>query len=202
MQEIVEKRERCLETRTLEAFAGMELDVEAAVEAADHISRCVPCRRRLSGIAVGLARKRRLDRWRSLAALFAPRRECLAAADGQTADQQLRDTASRSGFIHFIASAVGEDEPGFWHVKLALPTVVTAESRLRMQVLDGKGILIPVGTLTFCGVDLEVKDGRASMPVSVFRERIKDPENAVILFRGEDGNAQAGMLAFAYEMRR
>ena len=133
--------------------------------------------------------------------MFTPRQEHLAAAGGQTADQLQEQVAVKSGFVHFEA-AVDKQNRDYWFVKLSIPVVVTDKSRLRMQVFEydanRQECPVPKGLLTFCGVKLEVCDGRASMSLAEFN---KAKGFSMISFRRESGRDIPGEPVLGFGMR-
>ena len=191
----------CPNRELMNAFVERTLPPETAGDVAMHVSHCERCRTGMRELVLVKAQEKVRERWTSIREVFAPRREYLAAADGQTADQLQHDAAVRSGFIHFTAH-LDENDADFWHVKLALPTVITNESRLRLQVLGKNEQRIERGELVFCGAKMPVEQGRASMLVSEFRAYIKNPENSMISFRRATGREIEGIPVLAYDMQR
>lgn len=196
----IQENNSCPNREMMMSFIDRTLPPEAAGDIALHVSHCEQCRQSMQELIRSKAKKTVQDLWTKLRESFTPSREYLAAADGQTADQSQHDTASKSGFIHFMANLDDEDAD-FWHVKLALPTIVTNESKLRLQVLDRDDRRIERGVLTFCGARLSVKDGRASMLVSEFQTYIKNPANSMISFGRESGREVEGVPVLAYGMQ-
>ena len=196
----IQENNSCPDKELITAFVECALPAETAGEVAMHVSHCEQCRKGMRELVLSKVKGKVRDWWAELRESFSPSREYLAAADGQTADQSQHDTAARSGFIHFTAN-LDDGDVDFWHVKLALPTVVTDESRLRMQVLDKDEQRIECGELTFCGAKLRVEDGRASMPVSEFRMYIKNPDNAMISLRRAAGREVEGLPVLAYDVQ-
>lgn len=126
-----------------------------------------------------------LEMWRSMGECFAPQREFLAAADGQSADQLQHEAAVKSGFLHF-ASKKGVDADSVWHVKLARPSVISDECVLRFYVESRDSKPVDQGVLAFGGVELEVKGGRALIPIKTFRDNLKIPVVALRIGTGKD----------------
>lgn len=167
--------------------AGRAADADA-VSAADRaaVSRIL-FKERLSLLAL---------RWKTIAAAFVPEREILAAADGQSADQIQQEAAIRSGFMHF-ASDLPEGHRDGWRAKLAIPTAVTEETVLRILVEDSTGRPVESGTLTFCGVALDVRGGRVFMPLKTFRANLG---KAMISLKCSGGKEVPGEPVLAGEM--
>ena len=204
----------CPDEETLGLFAERSLEPGQMEAVAMHLLDCPRCRegvkehvewisigRRLDvndatqaewekvrGIYSSVRRKDVQKRWGEIMAAFSQKRDHLAAADGQTADQVQQDIALRSGFIHF-ASTVPAGHKDAWHAKLAVPTAATDETALRLQVFDCDGKPIESGTLTLCGVDLGIEDGYAYMSVKAFRKNIG--VSLIALKRG-DGRSVPG----------
>lgn len=134
--------------------------------------------------------------WDEIFAAFKPNNCYLAAADGQTGDQIQQETASLSGFVHFVSSNPPTEDDS-WHVKLAIPTKVTGDTRLRLQVLDSKEQPIKSGTLVFCGVDIDIGDqGYAYISGKTFMEHIGI---SLIALKKTDGTIISGVPVRAYE---
>ena len=214
----------CPEEETLRLFVERALDPALMEAVALHIIDCRDCKDTAKEMAEWLAagsgvdvdnatpeerhavcaaynavRKRHVQAlWQQIHALARPRREYLAAADGQTADQIQQETAIRSGFIHF-ASCTSPGHKDAWHAKWAVPTAATDETCLRLQVFDGNEQPIPSGTLVFCGVDLEIEDGYAFMPVKTFRENVGV---SLIALKKADGSMVPGEPVRAYDTGR
>lgn len=210
----------CPSEDALSGFVSRALDAESMGRIAGHVARCVECREDVRALAewtacnpgLGDAESRSVARkamkglglrqfqgpWRGLLQALAPRCEHLAAADGQSADQLQQDAAIRSGFMHF-ASKTPSGHADAWHAKLALPVAVTADTRLRIYVLDAKGEPVDSGTLKFCGVDLEVSKGYAVIPIGEFRDNINVP---MIALQRPDGDAVPGEPVLAFEASR
>ena len=207
-------RGMCPDAETLGLFVERSLEPGRMEAIALHLLDCPRCRQVAKDHAEWIADGRKTDvgnatpeewqkvrgiycsvrgrdmqvRWKEIAAAFSPKREYLAAADGQTADQVQQDMAMRSGFIHFAANLpVGHKDA--WHARLALPTAVTDDTMLRLQVFDGEGMPVESGTLTFCGVDLGIKDGYAYMSIKSFRDNIGV---SLIALKTEEGRVIPG----------
>lgn len=204
----------CPDEKTLGLFVEQALEAEQMESVAGHLLDCPQCRERARDHAEWIAAGRKLDvneaptevwqavravhlsarlkdarmRWRRIAATFMPKREYLAAADGQTADQVQQDMAVRSGFIYFAAN-VPPGHKDAWHARLAIPTAVTDETVLRLQVFDGADRPVENGTLTFCGVDLGIEEGYAYMSIKSFRKNIGI---SLIALKTEDGRVVPG----------
>lgn len=195
----IEENVGCPDGELMNAFVECTLPSETAGDVAKHVSHCERCRNCMRELVFAKMQEKVLERWARIREAFNPIREYLAAADGQTADQLQHDVAMRSGFIHFVAN-LDDRDVDFWHVKLALPTVVTDDSLIRLTVLDKASERVECGVLTFCGVKLPVEGGSASMSVSEFRAHIRNPENSMISFRRAEGREIEGMPVLAYDM--
>ena len=193
--------ERSLEPEQMEAVALHLLDCpRCRTEAKDHAEWIADGRRidvgnatmdewqAVRGIYRSVREKNMRSRWKEIAAAFGPKREYLAAADGQTADQVQQDVAMRSGFIHFAAN-VPAGHRDAWSARLAVPTAATNETVLRLQVFDGEGNPVGSGKLTFCGVDLDIEDGYSYMSVKSFRKNIGV---SLIALKTDDGRVIPG----------
>ena len=204
----------CPDEETLGLFAERSLEPGQMETVAMHLLDCPRCKERVKEHVEWMDIGRRTDvndatpaewkkvrdiyssvrrkdvqkRWGEITAAFSPKRDYLAAADGQTADQIQQNIAMRSGFIHF-ASTVPAGHKDAWHAKLAVPTAATDETVLRLQVFDGDGIPVESGTLTFCGVDLGIEEGYAYMSVKAFRKNIGV---SLITLKRADGRAIPG----------
>lgn len=191
-------REECPDFDSLMAYADRRLGDDESERVAVHLASCCSCREyvrnytELSKVpqtalpedvraqirrAVESAMEKRMGnvlsiQWKTIAHAFEPTCEYLAAADGQSADQVQQEIAIKSGFIRF-ASKVPADDPNAWKVRLAIPIERTDKCRLRMQVEDAKGNPVEDGVLTLCGVELEVKGGRAYMGYRDFMKNLK-----------------------------
>lgn len=168
--------------------AGRTLDVDAAT----------PEERKVVNDAYGIVRAKYVrELWHEVFAAVRPRREYLAAADGQTDDQIQQETAMRSGFIHFV-SCTSPGHKDAWHAKWAVPTTVSDDTYLRLQVFDGSDKPINTGVLIFCGVELEIADGYAFMSIKSFRKNIG---KSLIALKTADGRIIEGepVRAKAYD---
>ena len=191
-------REECPDFDSLMAYMDRRLGEDESERVAVHLASCGSCREyvrnytelskvpqtvlpediraRIRQTVESALQKRRGNvfaiRWKTIARAFEPTREYLAAADGQSADQVQQEIAIKSGFIRF-ASKVPVGDPNAWRVRLAIPIERTDRCRLRMQVEDAKGNPVEDGVLTLCGVELEVKGGRAYMGYRDFMENLK-----------------------------
>lgn len=204
----------CPDEETLGLFVERALEPEWMEATAVHLLGCPRCRETAKEHAEWLAAGRRIDvndatpeewqavrdiyssvrqkdiqrRWSEIAAAFSPKRDYLAAADGQTADQIQQDIAMRSGFVYF-ASSVPAGHKDAWYAKWAVPTAATDDTVLRLQVFDGDGKPVESGTLTFCGVDLGIDEGYAYMPIKTFRKNIGV---SLIALKRDDGRVVPG----------
>lgn len=132
--------------------------------------------------------------WQKVFAAIGPAREFLAAADGQTADQ-IQQRNARAGILHFVSTPPPPHRDA-WHVKVTLPADTGSdETNIRLQVFDGDEQSVPSGVLTFCGVDLNIEDGYAFMPMGEFRKNMRI---ALIKLRRGNGNSVPGELTAAY----
>jgi len=193
---------KCPPKEALIKFAERTLSAEESVEVVAHAVNCSQCVRMISdyveSLAAGIspeqcdgdrllewrgrqaiARMREKSQvWQGVFSMFEPVGEHLAAAAGQTPDQMQAEMAVKSGFVHFI-SVVDKTHRQYWHVRMSIPVTVTDQSELRFQVYekdDGEGERpVDVGVLKFCGSILEVKKGRASIPVSSFGKAERRP---------------------------
>lgn len=207
-------RGMCPDEETLGFFVEQVLEPEQMEAVALHLLDCPRCRKSAKEHAEWIAAGRRIDvndatpaewqavrdiyssvrkkdiqrRWAEIVAAFSPKRDYLAAADGQTADQVQQDIAMRSGFVYF-ASSVPAGHRDAWYAKWAVPTAATDDTVLRLQVFDGDGKPVEAGTLTFCGVDLGIDEGYAYMPIKTFRENIGV---SLIALKRDDGRIIPG----------
>ncbi|MBQ9430433.1 MAG: hypothetical protein IJU44_02670 [Kiritimatiellae bacterium] len=170
--------------------AGLEIDVADATEE----ERALVCNilRRDSSVAIA-------DLWRDILEKISPSHEYLAAADGQTADQLQQTNADLSGFFHF-ASKGGSGHKNAWYARLAIPAVVTDMTLLRFQIYDfqdSNRSPIESGVLNFCGIDLKVQDGYATISLKTFRENVGV---ALIALRREGGETVPGEPIRVFEM--
>ena len=211
----------CPEESTIGRFFEKSLEPAQMEAVALHIIECPRCRDAAADMAEWIAVGREIDvrtatseerrvvcetydsvrakyvqtLWQEIYAAIQPRREYLAAADGQTADQVQQETAMRSGFIHFVSNT----PPGHkdaWHAKWAVPTAVSDETCLRLQVFDGNERPIKCGTLIFCGVELAITDGYAFISIKSFRKNIG---KSLIALKMSDGRLIEGEPVKAYE---
>lgn len=211
----------CPDERTLGLFVERALDESEMTDVALHVAACPKCKEVMRGHAQWLLDGQKLDvreateelrqavrkvladkrrkeietLWRDVFASFQNSRSYLAAADGQTGDQIQQETAVRSGFVHFVSSEV-QKRSDAWHVKLAFPTTVSDETKLRLQVFDADERPMKSGTLVFCGVELDIVDGYAYISVKVFRENIGV---SLIAVKTNDGKLIPGEPVRAYE---
>lgn len=167
----------------------LSLGKDINVDAATHEERCVVSKA-LDAVRVQHAR----ELWQRVFAAVKPARAYLAAADGQTADQ-IQQRNSRAGILHFVSTPPPPHKDA-WHVKVTLPTETGLdESNIRLQVFDVGENAVPSGVLTFCGVDLNIEDGYAFMPMGEFR---KNMHVALIKLKRGDAEPVPGELAAAY----
>lgn len=219
----IDSTAKCPDQRALALFLERRLPASDSAGIAFHAMRCPRCRTELREAAEWLAalaapdgwenappearaaaekalavvaERRRAEAWRTIALLFQPSRTTLAAATGETDDLSQREAAARAGFLHFV-SRTGEGDAAGWHVKLAIPSHVTDETILRLFALDASELPVDNGTLTFCGVALPVRDGRATIPVTTFREHVG---NAMISLRRPDTGDVPGEPVLGYGM--
>ena len=165
--------------------SGKSLDVSAATS----YERCAVDK------ALDVVRVRRsMELWQRVFAAVKPAREYLAAADGQTADQ-IQQQNARVGILHFV-SKMQPPHRDAWHVKVTLPAETGSdEANIRLQVFDVDEHNVPSGVLTFCGVDLDIDEGYAFMPMGEFRKNMRV---ALIALKRGDGEPVPGELAAAY----
>ncbi len=193
--------ERALESGQMEAVAMHLLDCPRCRESAKEHAEWLAAGRKIDvndatpaewqavrAIYLEVRRKDIQRRWAEIAAAFSPKRDYLAAADGQTADQVQQEIAMRSGFAYF-ASSVPAGHKDSWHAKWAVPTAVTDNTVLRIQVFDGDGKPVESGTLTFFGVDLGIEEGYAYMPITTFRKNVGV---SLIALKRDDGRIIPG----------
>ena len=190
----------CPSEETLRLFVERQLGAEQSVDVALHMAKCQICKDKVvdwvewspENFAANVrslteeeerrgrewvAHRCEADRiWRDVFQMFTPRQEHRAAAGGQTADQLQEKFAVSSGFLHF-QSVVDKSHRDYWHVELAIPVNVTEKSLIRMRVFvndpDGQEQPLGKGRLVFCGVALDVKDGKASMSLTEFQKSRK-----------------------------
>jgi hypothetical protein len=164
--------------------SGQRLDVEAAtLEDRDVVRR-----------ALAEARAQRVrDLWQRVFNAVKPTREYLAAADGQTADQ-IQQRNARAGILHF-SSKTQPPHKDAWHVKVTFPAGGSDEANIRLQVFDVDERAVPSGVLTFCGIDLDIDEGYAFMPMGEFRKNMRV---ALIALRRGDGESVPGELTAAH----
>ncbi len=165
--------------------SGQRLDVESATaEERDAVRRAL--------VEAGAQRVR--DLWQRVFNAVKPVREYLAAADGQTADQ-IQQRNARAGILHFV-SRTQPPHKDAWHVKVVLPAETGSdEANIRLQVFDVDERTVPSGVLTFCGVDLDIDEGYAFMPMGEFRKNMRV---ALVSLRRGDGEPVPGELTAAY----
>lgn len=165
---------------------GQDLDVDAASLPEDRDA----VRKAMAAVDV----RRGAELWRRLFDAFGNgTRECLAAADGQTADQMQRDNAM-VGELHFV-SIPSTPRKDAWHAKATLPASASDEACIRFQVFDGDDRAMSSGVLRFCDVDLGVEEGYAFMSMGEFRRNLRIP---MVWFRHGDGNPVEGVFSAAY----
>lgn len=210
---------QCPSNEDVSAFVERRLPAPRMAAVAEHAAACPECGERIASLAEWLADgldgdvapspedvaaarralepggvRRGMDLWRRLADAVAARsRECLAAADGQTADQVQRQNAM-AGELHFVSNPPPPHRNA-WHVKATLPTDMFDEANVRFQVFDGEDHSMPSGVLTFCGIDLGIEEGYAFMSMSEFRRNLHVP---AISFRQDGGKSVEGEFCAAY----
>ncbi len=203
------------------AFVERRLPAPRMAAVAEHVAACGACREKVGDLAEWLADgldasaafspedaaaaarkalesagvRREMDLWRRLVDAVVRRssHECLAAADGQTADQAQRQN-SMAGELHFVSNPPPPHRNA-WHVRATLPTDMFDEANVRFQVFDGDDRAMPSGVLTFCGVDLGIEEGYAFMSMSEFRRNLHVP---AISFRQDGGETVEGVFFAAY----
>ena len=165
--------------------SGQRLDVGSATpEEGDVVRRALA--------EAGAQRVR--DLWQRVFNAVRPTREYLAAADGQTADQ-IQQRNARAGILHFVSKTQPPHKDA-WHVKVVLPAETGSdEANIRLQVFDVDERAVPSGVLTFCGVDLDIDEGYAFMPMGEFRKNMRV---ALIALKRGDGESVPGELMAAY----
>ena len=165
--------------------SGQRQDLEAAT----------PEEREAVGRALADAGAQRVrDLWLKVFNAVRPAHEYLAAADGQTADQ-IQQRNARAGILHFVSRTQPPHKEA-WHVKVVLPAETGSdEANIRLQVFDVDERTVPSGVLTFCGVDLDIDDGYAFMPMGEFRKNMRV---ALIALRRSGGEPVPGELTAAY----
>ncbi|MBQ7189431.1 MAG: hypothetical protein IJR99_08470 [Kiritimatiellae bacterium] len=217
----------CPDRETLRFFVERELDPEGMVIVSQHLKACASCREEVKSHAMWLASGLEMDvadateeergivrnilrqnlsgavgdLWRNILEMFRKPREYLAAADGQTADQIQQTNADLSGFFHF-ASKGSCGYKDAWYARLAIPSIVTDKTLFRFQVYDSQDWNrhpVESGVLNFCGVDLEVQDGYATISLKTFRENVGV---ALITFRRLGGETVPGEPIRLSEMGR
>jgi hypothetical protein len=114
----------------------------------------------------------------------------LAAANDQTSDQKLTKAALSSRVLFFEALC-RKAESGYWRAELTLPSASTPDTQLSIRFMDAQGNLISGGTLTFCGIEKPVKNGRCYLSITELRENIR---NQTISFRKEGQTDIKGIL--------
>lgn len=154
--------------------AGQNLDMNAATSGERNIVRK----------ALGVVHTQSVMKlWQKVFASVKPACAYIAAADGQTADQiQQRNT--RAGILHFVSTPPPPHKDS-WHVKVTLPAEMGSnDAFIRLQVFDSDECAVPSGVLTFCGIDLNIEDGYAFMPMGEFRRNMRI--TLIKLKRGDD----------------
>lgn len=211
---------QCPSNEDVCAFVERRLPAPQMAAVAEHVAACDGCRERIADLAEWLADgldgdsasssedmaaarkaletagavRRGMDLWRRLADAVAVRsRECLAAADGQTADQVQRQNAMAAE-LHFVSNPPPPHRNA-WHVKATLPMDMFDEANVRFQIFDGEDHAMPSGVLTFCGIDLGIEEGYAFMSMSEFRRNLHVP---AISFSQDGGESVEGEFCAAY----
>ena len=205
----------CYDGKILASFVDGELSPEQMSEVACHLCECKRCNaivqelnnwalaridvesgdvpenvKAIADRAWQVSRHELLRReWHKIDESFLPQRGFAAAADGQTADQVLSVTANGSGFVRFVSIESGNDA---WRVRIARIPNPTEDSVLRIEVTDAKGEPIRDGLLKYHGVSVDVRDGKAYLPIKEFRTRA---EHMISLQRGS-GPEMPGVLVF------
>ena len=210
----------CPSDEDLGLFAERRLPDPQMAAVAEHLAECPACRETVRDVADWLASGQRLDveaatpeerdavrgalveagaqrvrdLWQRVFNAVKPAREYLAAADGQTADQ-IQQRNARAGILHFV-SRTQPPHKDAWHVKVVLPAETGSdEANIRLQVFDVDERAVPSGVLTFCGVDLNIDEGYAFMPMGEFRKNMR---MALVSLRRGDGEPVPGELTAAY----
>ena len=116
--------------------------------------------------------------WRCISRLLFCTAEVLAVADGQNADRQLQESAQNSGYLLFKAQCDAGD-PLYWRARIIIPTRPTADTVLRIHLINGSGDAIRDGVFLLCGLRLPVKDGRAFVKLTEFQQRLNTPMAAL-----------------------
>ena len=218
----------CLDAETLAAFVENRLEVNEAAEVAGHVMICAKCETVAKDLAHLVAlrmnaddandsgearelvllgireakRKMRDDAWSRLLERFQPVSELRAAADGQSADQLLQQTAHKAGgSVYFYSHGLKNDkDPNAWCVELIVPPHPTEDCELQFFVKGTKdNEEISEGVLTLGKVPLEIKDGFAHMPLKKFIENIREPLISVRRISSDEdsGVDVPGTLVFA-----
>lgn len=204
----------------LTRFVERRLSDSQMAVVAEHITTCPVCKSEVVDLAEWLASGKNLDMnaataeercavdkaldaarvqrarelWQRVFAAIKPAHEYLAAADGQTADQ-IQQRNARAGILHFVSTPPPPHKDA-WHIKATLPTETGSdETNIRLQIFDVSENVVPSGVLTFCGVDLNIEEGYAFMPMGEFR---KNMHVALIKLKRGDGEPVPGELAAAY----
>jgi len=217
----------CPDRETLRFFVERGLDSEGMIIVSQHLKTCARCREEVKSHAMWLASGLEIDvadateeergivwnilrptssvavgdLWRNILEMFRKPHEYLAAADGQTADQIQQTNADLSGFFHF-ASKGSCGYKDAWYARLAIPSIVTDKTLFRFQVYDSQDWNrhpVESGVLNFCGVDLVVQDGYATISLKTFRENVGV---ALITFRRSGGETVPGEPIRLSEMGR
>ena len=165
--------------------AGQNLDVNAAT----------PSERNIVNKALGVVHAQSvLKLWQKVFASVKPACANIAAADGQTADQiQQRNT--RAGILHFVSTPPPPHKDS-WHVKVTLPAETGSDDAfIRLQVFDPDECAVPSGVLTFCGINLNIEDGYAFMPMGEFRRNMRV---TLIKLKRDDHGTVPGELTAVY----
>lgn len=194
----------CYDGNILAAFVNGELSPERMSEVVCHLCECKRCNaivqelnqwalaridvesgevpedvKAIADHALQVSKRELLRReWLKIDESFLPQRSFAAAADGQTADQVLSVTANGSGFVRFVSTESGNDA---WRVRIARIPNPTEDSVLRIEVTDAKGAPIRDGLLKYHGVSVDVRNGKAYLPIKEFRAKA---EHMISLQRG------------------
>lgn len=72
-----------------------------------------------------------------------------------------------------FAADVVRTSPLYWRLKLCFPMVLTESGSLNMTLMDGDDRPIPAGTLSFRGINVDVRNGQAVLSVKDFKESMK-----------------------------
>ena len=210
----------CPSDEDLGLFVEKRLPDQQMAAVAEHLAGCPACRETVRDVADWLSSGQRLDAgaatleerdvvrralaeagaqrvrdlWQRVFNAVRPTREYLAAADGQTADQ-IQQRNARAGILHFVSKTQPPHKDA-WHVKVVLPAETGSdETNIRLQVFDVDERAVPSGVLTFCGVDLDIEEGYAFMPMGEFRKNMRV---ALIALKRGDGESVPGELTAAY----